>query len=201
MDASDAAVGLSLSEDLIGLIVRLWASFANLVPILPTQSRTRQSYRFNLLLASLGPPASCCGEPGLEDGLFSGFTASRSCISISNFHDMQFSGDQTRIVSSFGFTDSCFCSTSSGVYIQTLWRFDCSIRTVTPFAWLIDVALFGRGVSTRISIMQVLSLSLLQQDGSEFESLDGDSVSAFPGITLMSTELSSLLAFSLLISI
>jgi len=45
---------------------------------------------------------------------------------------------------------------------------------------------------------QRLSLSLLLQEGSE--SLDEASVSVFPGITLMSTELSSLLVFSLWIS-
>jgi len=50
-------------------------------------------------------------------------------------------------------------------------------------------------------MMQVLSLSLLLLEGSEFESLDGDSVSSFPWTTLMSTELSLLLAFSLWILI
>ena len=63
-------------------------------------------YRFNLLLASLGPPASCCGDPGLDAGLFSGFASSRGVISISNFQGMQQDGSQTRIVSSFGFTAS-----------------------------------------------------------------------------------------------
>ena len=119
-------------------------------------------------------------------------SASRSWISISNFQGMQFAGDQTQIESSFGFTESFCCSISSRVCIRTLWRLGCRSRTVTPLAWLIDLAL-GRGVSTRISITQVLSLSLLLQEGSE--SLDGDSVSAFPGIALMSTELSSLLLF------
>jgi len=107
MDASIAAVGLSLSEDLIGLLVRLWVCSANFQGSVPIRSRTRQFYPFNLLLVSLGPPASCCGEPGLEAGLLSGFASSlrlRSVISISNFHRMQFSGDQTHIVSSFGFT-------------------------------------------------------------------------------------------------
>jgi len=79
--------------------VGLFREIQGPVPILPTRSRTRRFYRFNILLASLGPPASCCGEPGLEAGLLSGFTASRSVISISNFQGMQFSGDQIRIVS------------------------------------------------------------------------------------------------------
>jgi len=118
-----------------------------------------------------------------------------SCISISNFQGMQFNGDHTRTKSSLGFKESFFCSTSSGVQIRTLWRLDSSSRIVTPLAWLIDLAC-GRGISTWISIMQVLSLSLLSLEGSEFESLDEDSVSWLPGITLMSTELSSLLLFS-----
>jgi len=50
-------------------------------------------------------------------------------------------------------------------------------------------------------IIQVLCLSLLSFEDSD--SLDGDSVASFPGVTLMLTpnELSSLLVFSLLISI
>jgi len=86
MDASVAAVGLSLSEDLIGLLLRLWAYFSrNPKGSVPTRSLL--VYRFNLLLASLGPPASCCGDPGLEAGLLSWFASSRSrsVISISNF--------------------------------------------------------------------------------------------------------------------
>jgi len=38
----------------------------------PIRSRTRRFYQFNLLLASLGPPASCCGQPALDAGLLSG---------------------------------------------------------------------------------------------------------------------------------
>jgi len=96
VDAPVAIVGLLLLANLIGLLLGLWACFREVqgpVPILPTRSRTRRFYRFNLLLASLGPPASCCGEPGLEAGLLSGFTASCSVISISNYQGMQFSGD------------------------------------------------------------------------------------------------------------
>jgi len=120
-------------------------------------------------------------------------SASRSWISISNFQGMQFAGDQTQIESSFGFTESFCCSISSRVCIRTLWRLGCRSRTVTPLAWLIDLAL-GRGISTRILMMQHLSLSLLLQEGSE--SFDKASVSWFPGTTLMLTELSSLLLFS-----
>jgi len=44
---------------------------------------------FKRLLASLGPPASCCGDPGLQAGLLSGFVlcsvylfqTSKGCIS------------------------------------------------------------------------------------------------------------------------
>jgi len=144
-------------------------------------------YRFRRLLASLGPPASCCGDPGLKAGLFSGFLASalRSVISKLNLQGMQFSGDHTRIESSFGFKESFSCLIPSGVLMRTLWRFDCSSRTVTPFP-------LDSGASTPTSMTHLHCLSLLLQDGSE--SLVDASVSPFPGITLMSTQLPSLLS-------
>jgi len=114
MDASVAVVGLFLLANLIGLILGLWACFAKFQALFQF-FQTDRVYQFNLLLASLGPPASCCGDPGLEAGRLSGFTASRSCTSISNFQGMQLSGDHTWIASSFGLTEFCFCSTSSRV--------------------------------------------------------------------------------------
>ena len=105
MDALVAVVGLFLLGNLMGLILSLWACFAKCQALF-FQVDLVLVYRFSLLLASLGPPASCCGDPGLDAGLFSGFASSRGVISISNFQGMQQDGSQTRIVSSFGFTAS-----------------------------------------------------------------------------------------------
>jgi len=63
LEASVATVGLSLSEDLIGLTLSLWACFAKFQEGSSSSSnqfRTRWSYRLRHLLASLGPPASHC---------------------------------------------------------------------------------------------------------------------------------------------
>jgi len=80
------------------------------------------------------------------------------------------------------------------VYVLTLWRFDWSTRTVTPFLPGLE-----SGASTPISMMQRLSLSPVE--GSDCESLDDASVSWFPGITRTKMELSLLLLSLLLLSL